>query len=203
MKKGNITFTTGLLILVIICIIWSVIDIQDTFLTWILESFPVLIFLPWLTITYRKFQFSNWIYAAIALHMAIILVGAHYSYAEVPLGFWMEDWFGFTRNNYDKIGHFMQGFTPMIAGAELITKTTTLKSRNWTYSLSCCISMTVAAIYEIIEWIASISSPEDTEAFLGTQGYIWDTQTDMFMCLIGALTATVIYHIITNYKKDV
>jgi len=182
-----------MLIWVILSIIGSFINYQDTLFTWIMEACPVFIFLPMLVLTFKRFRFPNWLYFAFALHMVVLLVGAHYSYAKVPLGFWMEDLFGFTRNNYDKIGHFMQGFTPALAGAELLFRTTTLNSKSWTFSLSVCISMTVSAIYEIIEWIVGANSPEDSEAFLGTQGYVWDTQTDMFMCLIGAIVAVVLY----------
>lgn len=178
-----------LLLTVTAVFIWSVIHVQDTYLTWFLESVPVIIILPILLSTYQKFRFPLWIYAVIALHMVILLVGGHYSYAAVPLGYWMEDWFGFTRNNYDKIGHFMQGFTPFLVAAELLQRTTPLRSVSWVGFLCFSISMMVSAIYEIIEWLASLSNPEDTEAFLGTQGYIWDTQTDMFLCMIGAVTA--------------
>lgn len=184
----------GLLVAVVMVTAWSAIDVQDTYLTWFLESFPVFIALPILIATYRKFTLPTYLYCVIALHMVVLVVGGHYSYAEVPLGYWMEEWFGFTRNNYDKIGHFMQGVTPMLVSAELLNRTTPLKSKGWTGFLSVCVSMTVSAIYEIIEWVASLSNPEDTEAFLGTQGYVWDTQTDMFLCLIGALTSlTILY----------
>lgn len=189
-KKDRIPIL--LLVAVIIVFIWSAINVQDTYLTWVLESAPVIIILPILLATYRRFRFPNWLYAIIALHMVVLLVGGHYSYAEVPLGYWMEDWFGFTRNNYDKIGHFMQGFTPFFVSAELLRRCTPLQSRGWVNGLSFCVSMTVSALYEIIEWLASLSNPEDTEAFLGTQGYIWDTQTDMFLCMIGALVAMLL-----------
>lgn len=182
-----------LLTLVAAVTIWSAIDVQDTYLTWVLESFPVFIILPLLAYSYGRFRFPVWINAVIALHMIVLLVGGHYSYAEVPLGYWMEDWFGFTRNNYDKIGHFMQGFTPMLVSAEILRRHVRLPSMRWTCFLSVCVSMTVSALYEIFEWVASLSNPEDTEAFLGTQGYIWDTQTDMFMCLTGALAAVATY----------
>jgi len=181
-----------LLLLVGIVFVWSAIDVQDTYLTWFLETVPALIILPILIATYRRFRFPNWLYAIIALHMVVLMVGGHYSYAEVPLGYWMEDWFGFTRNNYDKIGHFMQGFTPFLVATELLRRAAKLQGRGWVNGMAFCVSMTVAAIYEIIEWMASLSNPEDTEAFLGTQGYIWDTQTDMFLCMIGALVAMLL-----------
>lgn len=193
MKSRNIH--VGLLVLVVLTTVWSAIDVKDTYLTWGLESCPVFIALPVLIATYRKFVLPTYLYCVIALHMVVLVVGGHYSYAEVPLGYWMEEWFGFTRNNYDKIGHFMQGVTPMLVCAELLDRTTTLRSRGWTGFLSVCVSMAVSAIYEIIEWAASLSNPEDTEAFLGTQGYVWDTQTDMFLCLIGALASLVLLRV--------
>ena len=182
-----------LLIFVVLVFIWSVINVQDTYLTWVLEAAPVMIALPILIFTYKKFQFSNLLYVIIAIHMAILLIGAHYSYAEVPLGEWMKDWFGFERNNYDKIGHFMQGFTPVLVSVEIIRRCTPLTSFSWIGFFSFCVSMMVAAIYEIIEWLSSLGNPEDTEAFLGTQGYIWDTQSDMFMCMCGAIVALVFF----------
>ena len=169
---------------------------QDTYLTWVLEAAPVIIALPILLFTYKKFKFPTSLYVIIAIHMALLLVGAHYSYAKVPLGEWMKDWFGFERNNYDKIGHFMQGFTPALVSVEIIRRCTPLTSFRWISFFSFCISMTVAAIYEIIEWLSSLGNPEDTEAFLGTQGYIWDTQSDMFMCLCGAVIALLLFRII-------
>lgn len=201
MKIPNHVVPIGLLVAVVLATLWSVVGYQETFRTWVLESFPIFIFLPMLIYGYRTFKFPNWIYVTFALHMVVLLVGAHYTYAEVPLGYWMQDWFGFTRNNYDKIGHFVQGLTPTLAAAELLFRTTTLNSRTWTYNLSMCIAMTVSAVYEIIEWIVGSNSPEDSEAFLGTQGYIWDTQTDMFMCLVGAVVAAILHRALNNCKK--
>ncbi len=128
----------------------------------------------------------------IALHAMILMLGGHYSYAKVPLGFWMADWFGWTRNNYDKIGHFMQGFGPAIYTREIMARTSPLRRGKWLAVVCIAIPLAFSALYEIIEWLASLSNPADTEAFLGTQGYIWDTQTDMFWCLIGAAAALVL-----------
>jgi len=122
----------------------------------------------------------------------ILMLGGHYSYAKVPLGFWMEDWFGWTRNNYDKIGHFMQGFGPAVYVREILLRTSPLKPGKWLGFMSVAVPLAFSALYEIIEWLASLSNPTDTEAFLGTQGYIWDTQTDMFWCLIGSCVALVL-----------
>ena len=185
-------FHLFLLAFVLLTILWSVIGVQDTYLTWILEAAPALVGLIVLVLTYNKFRMPTFLYVVMALHMAVLLVGAHYSYAKVPLGFWMQDWFGWTRNNYDKIGHFMQGVTPALVTIELLHRTTPLRTAGWTGFLSVCVAVAISALYEIIEWLASLSSPTDTEAFLGTQGYIWDTQTDMFMCLLGAIVAVLI-----------
>ena len=181
-----------LLALVLLTIAWSVIGVVDTYLTWILEAAPALVGLVALVLTYNKFRMPTYLYVVMAIHMGVLLVGAHYSYAKVPLGFWMEDWFGFTRNNYDKIGHFMQGVTPALLSIEVLHRMTPLKTKGWTAFLSICVAEAVSALYEIIEWLAALCSSDGTEAFLGTQGYIWDTQSDMFMCLVGAIIATVV-----------
>ncbi|MRS04359.1 DUF2238 domain-containing protein, partial [bacterium] len=142
--------------------------------------------------TYRRFPLTNLTYALIAIHAIILMIGGHYSYARVPLGFWMEDWFGWTRNNYDKIGHFMQGFAPAIYTREVLVRTSPLRPGKWVGLISIAVPLAFSALYEIIEWLASLSNPADTEAFLGTQGYIWDTQSDMFWCLIGSIVALIL-----------
>jgi len=172
--------------------VWSGIEPKDTRLTWILETFPVMIALPIMLLTYRKFPLTSLSYTLIAVHCMILMLGGHYSYAKVPLGFWMEDWFGWTRNNYDKIGHFMQGFGPAIYVREILARTSPLRPGKWLNFLSVAVPLAFSALYEIIEWMASLSNPADTEAFLGTQGYIWDTQSDMFWCLIGSIVALVL-----------
>ncbi len=172
--------------------IWSGIGPQDTRLTWVLETFPIMVALPLLLLTYRKFPLTDLTYTLIAIHAVILMVGGHYSYAKVPLGFRMEEWFGWTRNNYDKIGHFMQGFGPAIYTREVMARTSPLKRGKWLGVVSLAIPLAFSAIYEIIEWLASLTNPTDTEAFLGTQGYIWDTQTDMFLCLVGSAAALIL-----------
>ena len=181
-----------LLITVLAVWFWSGIGLHDTRLTWILETFPIMIALPVILLTYSRFRLTGIAYTLIAVHAMILMLGGHYSYAKVPLGFWMEGWFGWTRNNYDKIGHFMQGFGPAIYAREILTRTSPLKPGKWLGFISIAIPLAFSALYEIIEWLASLSNPADTEAFLGTQGYIWDTQTDMFWCLIGSVVALVL-----------
>ena len=180
-----------LLIVVLAFWVWSGIKPQDTRLTWVLETFPFIIALPVMLITYKRFQLTDLTYTLIAIHAMILMLGGHYSYAKVPLGFWMEEWFGWTRNNYDKIGHLMQGFGPAIYTREIIARTSPLKRGKWLGFMSVAVPLAFSAIYEIIEWLASLTNPTDTEAFLGTQGYIWDTQTDMFLCLIGSILALI------------
>lgn len=180
-----------LLVVVLFFWTWSGIEPHDTRLTWVLETFPCMVALPVILLTYRRFRLTSLTYTLIAIHSMILMLGGHYSYAKVPLGFWMEDWFGWTRNNYDKIGHFMQGFGPAIYVREIITRTSPLRPGKWLGFVSIAVPLSFSAVYEIIEWLASLSNPTDTEAFLGTQGYIWDTQTDMFWCLIGSVSALI------------
>lgn len=182
----------SLLIIVLAFWTWSGIGIRDTRLTWVLEIFPAIIALPIILLTYKRFTLTSLTYTLIAIHAVILMVGGHYSYAKVPLGFWMEDWFGWTRNNYDKIGHFMQGFGPAIYSREILARTSSIGRGKWLSFLSITVPLAFSALYEIIEWAASLSNPTDTEAFLGTQGYIWDTQTDMFWCLIGSMAAVIL-----------
>ena len=178
-----------LLTIVLAFLVWSGIAPHDTRLTWVLETLPVMIAVPVMLLTYRRFPLTSLTYTLVAVHAMILMLGGHYSYAKVPLGFWMEDWFGWTRNNYDKIGHFMQGFAPAIYVREIVVRTSPLKPGKWLGFMSIAVPLAFSALYEIIEWLASLSNPTDTEAFLGTQGYIWDTQTDMFLCLIGSVVA--------------
>jgi putative membrane protein len=180
-----------LLVIVLAFWTWSGINLVDTRLTWVLETAPFMIALPILLLTYRRFPLTDLTYTLIAIHATILMLGGHYSYAKVPLGFWMEDWFGWTRNNYDKIGHFMQGFGPAIYAREILARTSLLKRGKWLGFLAVAVPLAFSAIYEIIEWLASLSNPTDTEAFLGTQGYLWDTQTDMLWCLIGSIVAVI------------
>src|SRR5512146_2769876 len=125
------TYPFALLIIVVSSWVWSGIGLHDTRLTWVLETFPLMIALPVMLLTYRRFPLTNLTYTLIAIHAMILMIGGHYSYAKVPLGFWMEDWFGWTRNNYDKIGHFMQGFGPAIYTREIVSRTSPLRRGKW------------------------------------------------------------------------
>ena len=181
-----------LLALVLVFWGWSGTNVVDTRLTWVLETFPVMIALPVILLTYKRFPLTDLTYTLIAVHSMVLMLGGHYSYAKVPLGFWMEDWFGWTRNNYDKIGHFMQGFGPAIYTREIMARRSPLTRGKWLGFVSMAVPLAFSALYEIVEWLASLSNPADTEAFLGTQGYVWDTQTDMFWCLIGSVAALLL-----------
>lgn len=195
-----------LLILVLLIGVWSAVNVEDTYLTWLLESFPVWIGIAVLFALRKKLPFNEYVYSVMTFHAVVLLVGAHYSYAKVPLGFWMEDWFGFERNNYDKIGHFMQGVTPTLLTMSLLINTYCMKPCGMMKFLSFSVAMMVSAVYEIIEWAASLSNPTDTEAFLGTQGYIWDTQSDMFMCMLGSLFTLLLckfFPILLTPKKEI
>ncbi len=201
MSKTDI-YPKILLALVVIFFVWSGINPHDSRLTWVLETAPFMIALPILLLTYKRFQLTYFVYTIIAIHAIVLMLGGHYSYAKVPLGFWMEDWFGWTRNNYDKIGHFMQGFGPVLYARELLIRTSPLKPGKWLNVITVSIALAISAIYEIIEWLSSLSNPTDTEAFLGTQGYIWDTQTDMFMCFVGAIVALLFFSKLHNRYLD-
>jgi putative membrane protein len=184
-------YQISLLIIVIAFFIWSGIDVQDTRFTWFLEVLPFIIAFPILVLTYKRFPLSNLTYTLIAIHAIILMYGGHYSYAKVPLGFWLEKWFGWTRNNYDKIGHLMQGFDPAICTREILWRTSPLRPGKWLTFMAISVPLAFSALYEIIEWAMSAIYQADAEAFLGTQGYVWDTQTDMFFCLIGSVLALI------------
>jgi putative membrane protein len=178
--------------IVLIVWVWSGWHPVDTRLTWVLETFPFMLALPLLLLTYRRFPLTDLTYTLIAIHAIILMIGGHYSYGKVPLGFAAERWFGWTRNNYDKVGHFIQGFGPAIYTREILARTSPLKRGKWLLFISIAVPLAFSALYEIFEWLASLSNPKDTEAFLGTQGYIWDTQSDMFLCLIGSICAVIL-----------
>jgi putative membrane protein len=157
--------------------------------TWLLEVAPILVALPVLLATYRRFPLTPLAYRLILLHACILMLGGHYTYAQVPLGFWMRDVFGFARNHYDRIGHFAQGFVPAILAREILIRKTKLQSGGWLFFLVTCVCLAISACYEFVEWWTAVASGSAADAFLGTQGDPWDTQWDMFLCLLGALTA--------------
>jgi putative membrane protein len=181
-------FRQGLFLGVVCVLVWSGIAPHDSF-TWFLEVLPGLIGIGALFVTRRSFPLTNLVYAVIAIHIVILAVGGHYTYAKVPLFDWLRDTFGQARNNYDKIGHFWQGFGPALVAREVLLRTSPLRPSKWLTFLVLCFALAVSAIYELIEWWVAVGTGEAAEAFLGTQGDPWDTQKDMFTCGLGALAA--------------
>jgi len=161
--------------------------------TWVLEVFPILIGVPILVLTYRRFPLTPLAYRLIFIHALILMLGGHYTYAQVPLGFWVQDLFDFSRNHYDRLGHFAQGFIPAILAREVLLRRTPLVSGKWLFFIVACVCLAISACYEFIEWWSAIIGGESAEAFLGTQGDIWDTQWDMFLALLGALTSQIVF----------
>ena len=160
--------------------------------TWVLEVAPVLIALPILVATYRRFPLTSLLYVLITLHALVLIVGGAYTYARVPLGFWLQDWFGFERNPYDRIGHLLQGFVPALITREILIRGGYVAGRRMTAFLSLCVALAISAFYELIEWWSALAFGQGAEAFLGTQGDPWDTQADMFCALIGAGLALIV-----------
>ncbi len=165
--------------------------------TWLLEVFPALLGFIVLAKTYRTFPLTSLVYNLILLHSIILMVGGHYTYAEVPLFDWFKEWFGATRNNYDKLGHLAQGFVPVLIARELVIRKQIIRGRAWQHFFCVCFCLAFSAWYELLEWAVALVSGESAEAFLGTQGYIWDTQSDMFYALLGATISLLLlsrYH---------
>lgn len=170
---------------------WSAIDPHDR-LTWWLEVLPALLALGVLVATRRRFPLTPLVYTLILLHCVILMVGGHYTYAEVPAGDWVRDWTGGERNNYDKLGHLAQGFVPAMVAREILVRLHVVARRGWLGFLVVCFCLAFSAFYELIEWWAALLSETAAESFLGTQGYVWDTQSDMLWALLGAISALVL-----------
>jgi putative membrane protein len=170
---------------------WSWVAPHDRF-TWWLESTPVVIGVPLLFAFQKKFPLSMLLLVLLWWHCVLLVVGGHYTYARVPLGEWARDWFGWTRNNYDKLGHFTQGFVPAVLTRELLARTSPLRGSKWLGFLVVCVCLAFSALYELVEWFTAVTSGAAAEDFLGTQGDPWDTQTDMLFALIGAIAALLL-----------
>ncbi len=160
-------------------------------LTWFMEVAPVLIAGPVLVLTYRRFPLTSLLYILIFLHATVLITGGAYTYARVPFGFWLQNLFSFGRNNFDRIGHFFQGFVPALVAREILIRGRHVAGRRMVAFLSLCVAMAVSAWYELIEWMAAVILGQGADAFLGMLGDPWDTQWDMFMCFVGSLTALV------------
>lgn len=171
--------------------IWSAIRPYDYF-TWFLEAFPVLVVLPLLVATYTRFPMTSLVYILILVHALILLVGAHYTYAEMPLFSWLRDYYGLDRNYYDRLGHVAQGFVPAVVAREILLRKSPLRPGKWLFFIVVCICLAISACYEFLEWWVALASGSDAVAFLATQGDVWDTQWDMFLALLGAISAQCI-----------
>jgi len=164
---------------------------KDRF-TWLLEVAPVLVAGPLLVATRRRVPLTPLAYRLIFLHALVLMLGGHYTYAEVPLGEWARDLLGFSRNHYDRLGHFVQGFVPAILAREVLLRRTPLRRGGWLFTLTTAVCLAISALYELLEWGTAVATGTAADAFLGTQGDVWDSQWDMFLALVGALTAQVL-----------
>ena len=178
----------GYLFLIILLLVVTAIKPYDRG-TWLMEVAPVIIAIPVLLLTYRILPLTTLLYTLIFLHAIILIVGGAYTYARVPIGFWMQDMFSFSRNHYDRIGHFFQGFVPALIAREILLKKCYITNQCMLGFLCICVAMAISAWYELIEWAAALILGRAADDFLGTRGDPWDTQWDMFMCFVGSVTA--------------
>ena len=181
----------ALLVGVLAALVVSGIAPHDRF-TWVLEVAPILIGVPVLVATFGCLRFTPTVYRLLAIHAVILMIGGHYTYAEVPAGFWVRDAFGLARNDYDRLGHLAQGFVPALVTRELLLRTSPLRRGRWLPTLVTAVALAISALYELVEWWTALATGEAATAFLGTQGDPWDTQWDMFTALVGALLAQLL-----------
>ena len=182
---------TTWIVIFLLVLVWSGIAPKDT-ITWALEVFPAVAGAVVLWMTRTKFPLTTLVYVLILIHCIILMVGGHYTYAEVPAGDWVRDLVGGSRNNYDKLGHLAQGFIPAIVAREILIRNRVIARRGWLGFVVVCICLAISAFYELLEWWVALLSEEAAEAFLGTQGYVWDTQSDMFLAMLGAVLALLL-----------
>ena len=180
-----------LLAIVVVALIASRIRPYDP-LTWFLEIVPILIIAPILILTYRKFPLTPLLYKLLFVHALILIIGGHYTYARVPVGNWVQDLFDLSRNHYDRLGHFAQGFIPAILVREVLLRRSPLVPGKWLFFLTVSVCLAFSAFYELIEWWAAVAGGETADNFLGSQGDIWDTQWDMFLAFVGAITSQLV-----------
>lgn len=172
-------------------LVWSASQPKD-YPTWVLEVVPALVAVVVLSFTRQRFPLTTLVYVLILVHCILLMVGGHYTYAEVPAFDWLRDALGQERNNYDKVGHFAQGFVPAIVAREVTIRLHVFKSAAWRNFFVVSMCLGISALYELVEWLVAVSSGTAADAFLGTQGYIWDTQTDMACALAGAIAALLL-----------
>src|SRR5215210_7246094 len=180
-----------LLIVCLVCLAASRIGAAEPG-TWLLEVAPILIAAPLLVVTAKRFPLTPLAYRLLFVHALILILGGHYTYAKVPLGFWAQDALHLGRNHYDRVGHFAQGFVPAIVAREILLRRSPLQPGKWLFFLVTAVCLAVSACYEFVEWGAAVAGGSAADAFLGTQGDVWDTQWDMFMALLGALTGQIL-----------
>jgi len=191
MQRQN-TYTAVWLLIFFAVFIWSAISPHDTF-TWFLEVLPAVLGLIILAVTFRIFPLTSLTYWLILIHAIILMIGGHYTYAEVPLFNWVRDTVDLSGNHYDKVGHFAQGFIPAIIAREILIRKSPLKPGKWLFWIVVSICLAISAFYELIEWWVAVASGTAADAFLGTQGYVWDTQSDMLLALIGAISSLIMF----------
>ena len=196
-SNSSTRLTAALLALTLVILLWSNIGPKDR-LTWFLEVAPVLIALPLLTYTRYSFPLTPLLYTLIFIHAVILMIGGHFTYAEVPAGFWLQDLLDLQRNHYDRLGHFAQGFVPAILAREILLRKTTLIPGKMLFFIVTSICLAFSAFYEIIEWWTALLYGGSADAFLATQGDIWDTQWDMFVALLGAISALLLLRNLHN-----
>ena len=182
-------------------LVWSGIAPKDRF-TWLLEVAPALIAALVLALTWRSFRLTPLLYGLILAHCVILMVGGHYTYAEVPLFDYLKEAMGSTRNNYDKLGHFAQGFVPAIVAREILVRKAVVRGDGWLFLFIVSFCLGFSAFYELIEWWVALASGQGADAFLGTQGYIWDTQSDMAYALFGAILALLALRRVHDRQLD-
>ena len=188
LSKSEARMLVGFTLLVLLA---SGIDPFDR-LTWVLETAPVMLGVPLLIATHRRFPLTPLVYRLLFIHGLILMLGGAYTYARVPLGFWAQDAFDLARNHYDRLGHLAQGFIPAMLTREILLRATTLQPGGWLFFLTTCVMLAFSASYEFVEWGSALVMGADADAFLATQGDVWDTQWDMFMALLGALLAQTV-----------
>lgn len=184
-------FLLALLGLVLAVLVWSGHDPKDRF-TWFLEVLPVLLALPLLFLTRRAFPFTRLAYGLMTMHAVVLMIGGHYTYAEMPVFEWLQDELGWARNHYDRVGHVTQGFVPAIVAREILLRASPLRPGKWLAFLILCVTLAISAFYEMLEWWVALASGDEAVAFLATQGDVWDTQWDMLLALLGAIAALVL-----------
>ena len=184
------------LLIALIAIFWTAVVLSlihpHDYFTWFLEAVPALSAFLILALTYRKFRFSNLVYVLVLLHSIVLLIGAHWTYAEVPFFNWLRDTYHLARNSYDGVGHFSQGFFPAIVAREILVRKSVVQKRGWLSFIVVCIIFAFSAFYELVEWWVSLATGSAGDAFLGTQGDIWDTQKDMALCLAGSIVSLLL-----------